>query len=351
MPRVPLLIVPFARRGDTLNAAETLQERIRSAFAPSVAPATLSAAAATSSGAGFDLDLAYRVAAIRRLISGRVVFTTSFGLEDQAIAHAIFSQALAIDVVTLDTGRLFPETYQLWGQTEDRYGRRIIAVYPDHDGAETLVARRGINGFYTSVEARHACCAVRKVEPLRRALAGAVAWITGLRADQSAERAAASFAIVAPRHRLIKVSPLFDWTRDQVVTFIRNTTFPTMPCMTAGSLRSAARHVRGRYLPVFQRAPGDGGGSRSTTRTAGPLMGMTRSRPHLCLLRRHNRKQRHERTPAHLKHPRSRRTSHRGRDLFHRRSSCGVFAKLCRMAHGRRLGLPGSSARSIARHP
>ena len=80
--------------------------------------------------------------------------------------------------------------------------------------------------FIASVEARHACCAVRKVEPLRRALAGAVAWITGLRADQSDERVAASFAIVAPRHRLIKVNPLFDWSREQVVAFIREHDIP-----------------------------------------------------------------------------------------------------------------------------
>src|ERR1700686_147568 len=140
MPHVSFLIVPFGRRGYTLNAAEKPQERIRSAFAPSVAPAASSAFAATSSGAGFDLDLAYRLAAIRRLISGRVVFTTSFGLEDQAIAHAIFSQALAIDVVTLDTGRLFPETYQLWGQTEDRYGVRVLAFAPEHRAVEALIS-------------------------------------------------------------------------------------------------------------------------------------------------------------------------------------------------------------------
>jgi phosphoadenosine phosphosulfate reductase len=181
--------------------------------------------AASCSVPSLDL-LNHRVAAIRRVISGRVVFTTSFGIEDQAIAHSIFSQRLAIDVVTLDTGRLFPETFELWAQTEHRYGRRIIAVYPDRDGVETLVARQGVNGFFTSVEARHACCAVRRVEPLRRALAGAVAWITGLRADQSDDRAAAFFAIVAPRHRLIKVNPLFDWTREQVFAFIRDQDIP-----------------------------------------------------------------------------------------------------------------------------
>jgi phosphoadenosine phosphosulfate reductase len=184
-------------------------------------PLATEAPATSCSDASLDLHLNDRVAAIRRIVSGRVVFTTNFGIEDQAIAHAIFSQGLSIDVVALDTGRLFSETFELWARTEHRYGRRIVAAYPDRTGLEPLVAHQGINGFYASVEARHACCAVRKAEPLRRALAGAVAWITGLRADQSDERVGASFAIVAPRHRLIKVNPLFDWSREQVVAFIR----------------------------------------------------------------------------------------------------------------------------------
>ena len=204
-------------------AAKVFEKRIRTAFEPSADP---EAPATSSSDASLGLHLNDRVAAIRRIVSGRVVFTTSFGIEDQAIAHAIFSQGLAIDVVTLDTGRLFPETFELWARTENRYGRRILAAYPDRTGVEPLVAHQGINGFYASVEARHACCAVRKVEPLRRALAGAVAWITGLRADQSDARVGASFAIVAPRHRLIKVNPLFDWSREQVVAFIREHDIP-----------------------------------------------------------------------------------------------------------------------------
>jgi len=173
------------------------------------------------SDAGFDLDLMRRVATVRKVVRGRVVFTTSFGLEDQAIAHAIFVQALEIEVVTLDTGRLFPQTYELWAETERRYGQRIPAFYPDRASVESLVARQGIDGFCTSVEARRACCAMRKVEPLQRALAGATTWMAGLRADQSDERAGISFAAVDPHHRLLRVNPLFDWTRERVLSFIR----------------------------------------------------------------------------------------------------------------------------------
>ncbi len=178
------------------------------------------------SDAGIERDLMKRLATVRGLVPGRIVFTTSFGIEDQAITHAIFEQGLEIDVVTLDTGRLFEQTYELWAQTERLYGRRIPALYPDHGSVESLVARQGIDGFYGSVEARRACCAVRKVEPLRRALADAAAWITGLRSDQSVDRGDTAFAAEDPHHRLIKVSPLFDWTREQVLTFIRDHCVP-----------------------------------------------------------------------------------------------------------------------------
>ena len=180
----------------------------------------------TISDAFSKLDLVQRIAATRREIGGRIVFTTSFGLEDQAIVDAIFAQNLEIEVVTLDTGRFFPETYELWAETERHYDRRISAHYPDHQKLETLVSRQGVNGFRTSVDARHACCAVRKVEPLERALARAAGWITGLRADQSRDRARIGAASIEPRHQLIKVNPLFDWTRDQVVAYVRKCSIP-----------------------------------------------------------------------------------------------------------------------------
>ena len=168
------------------------------------------------------LDLAQRIAVARREIGGRIVFTTSFSIEDQAIADAIFTQSLEIDLLTLDTGRLFPETYELWGNTERHYGRRIGAVYPDHRRLETLVAGQGVNGFRASVGARQACCAARKIEPLGRALAGAGAWITGLRAEQSPGRALITGASIDQRYQLIKINPLFDWTRDRVAHYVRD---------------------------------------------------------------------------------------------------------------------------------
>jgi phosphoadenosine phosphosulfate reductase len=167
------------------------------------------------------LDLFERLAAIRARIAGRIVFTSSFGLEDQAITHALLSQKLAIEIATLDTGRLFPDTYEVWAATERRYGTRIAAFAPDHAGVEALLARQGVDGMRASVAARLECCAVRKVAPLQRVLAGSAGWITGMRADQSAARAGLSPAAFDAQRRLIKVNVLFDWTREQTFEFVR----------------------------------------------------------------------------------------------------------------------------------
>lgn len=198
--------------------------------------AALAAIAARLADGLAGLDLFERVTAVREQIPGQLVFTTSFGLEDQAITHAIFSQALAIDVVTLDTGRLFPETHQVWAETEQRYGRRVQAFLPEHHGVEDWIARHGIDGFRSSVEARRACCAVRKVAPLGRALAGASGWVTGIRAEQSEDRASASYASLDPVRRLIKVNPLFDWSRTRVAEFAREHRVPTNPLHDRGFL-------------------------------------------------------------------------------------------------------------------
>jgi phosphoadenosine phosphosulfate reductase len=164
-------------------------------------------------------DLFDRLSEARAATPGRAVFTTSFGIEDQAIAHAIFEGDYNIEVVTLDTGRLFPQTYALWAQTEARYGRRIRGFNPDAARVENLVAEQGIDGFYHAIEARKACCRIRKVEPLKRALAGASLWITGLRAEQSDARSAAPFLAQDAGFDILKANPLHDWTRDEVVAF------------------------------------------------------------------------------------------------------------------------------------
>jgi phosphoadenosine phosphosulfate reductase len=172
-------------------------------------------------------DLTQRLRLLRGATSGRIVFTTSFGIEDQAIVHALGVEVLDVEIVTLDTGRLFPETYDVWARTEEKYGLRIGAFYPDTTSLQQLIARQGINGFYNSVEARKGCCEARKVEPLARALAGAEIWIAGLRADQSAQRSGARFVEVDEARGLIKANPLLDFSRDEVADFCAKNHVPT----------------------------------------------------------------------------------------------------------------------------
>jgi sulfate adenylyltransferase large subunit/phosphoadenylyl-sulfate reductase (thioredoxin) len=179
------------------------------------------------------LPPAERIARLRREVDGTIVFTTSFGLEDQVILHLVAASGTDIDVVTLDTGRLFGETYDLWADTERRYGRRIRAVYPARDEVEAFVGTHGINGFYESRDARAACCHARKVAPLARALAGASAWVVGLRADQSDNRQGID-VVTRDERGVLKVSPLFDWTREAVRAFAEANDIPLNPLHAAG---------------------------------------------------------------------------------------------------------------------
>ncbi|RIY02478.1 phosphoadenylyl-sulfate reductase [Aureimonas flava] len=177
-----------------------------------------------------------RLRLLRESVPGRIVFTTSLGIEDQMLTHLIFSEKLKIEVVTLDTGRLFPETYALWQETEDRYGRRIRAKYPQAEALETLVEDQGVNGFYFAPEMRKACCGVRKVEPLNRALAGASAWVAGLRRDQSANREGMDFVSADASRGLVKANPLFDWTRAEIAAFCTRNAVPVNALHAQGFL-------------------------------------------------------------------------------------------------------------------
>ncbi len=175
-----------------------------------------------------------RVLEVSQALSGRIAFSTSLGLEDQAVLHAIAAAGVQIDVFTLDTGRHFPETLGTLDASEHRYHLKIRTVAPDAAEVEALVARDGIFGFRLAVENRKACCEVRKVRPLKRALAGAAGWITGLRRDQSAERAAVPFAAWDGEHRLVKVNPIADWSLEQLEAYIAENNVPVNPLHAKG---------------------------------------------------------------------------------------------------------------------
>ena len=165
---------------------------------------------------------------------GQVSFSTSFGLEDQILSHFIFEHALPIRVFTLDTGRNFQETYATWNKTLLRYGRPIEAFAPVGASVEALVQQKGPNSFYESIANRKECCYVRKVEPLARALAGQRVWLTGIRAEQSANREHMHRAEWDAGHQLIKVHPLFDWTWDQAWAFAQQHGIPVNPLHRQG---------------------------------------------------------------------------------------------------------------------
>lgn len=171
-------------------------------------------------------NLEDRIRLIAGAIPGRIAFSSSLGIEDQAVTHAIATAGVKIDIFTLDTGRHFPETYDTLFETEGRYGTKIRVMYPDTKDVEDLVESDGIYGFRYSVDSRKACCDVRKVRPLNRALAGADAWITGLRREQSQGRAHVPFATYDPVQKLIKLNPIADWTLDRLEAYIAANKIP-----------------------------------------------------------------------------------------------------------------------------
>lgn len=157
---------------------------------------------------------------------GKVIFTTSFGYEDQVITHYIFSDNLDIKVVTLDTGRLFPETYKTYLSTIERYKKPIKAYFPPTTEVEKLLNEKGPFSFYESLENRKECCYIRKVIPLKRALSGNEIWITGLRASQSDNRAGMQKFEWDQGNQIIKFNPLMSWSLQETIDFIKMNNIP-----------------------------------------------------------------------------------------------------------------------------
>ena len=166
--------------------------------------------------------------------AGRIVFSSSFSFEDQVITHLITDLHLPIQIFTLDTGRLFAETYSVWNSTLDRYKISIKAYYPNATILESFVEKKGPNAFYESVENRKGCCFIRKVEPLKRALSGNAIWITGLRAEHSADRGDLQSIEWDESNQIIKYHPLLHWTTNQVTDFITTNNIPYNPLHDKG---------------------------------------------------------------------------------------------------------------------
>jgi phosphoadenosine phosphosulfate reductase len=172
------------------------------------------------------LDRARRFLASIEKNHSPTALASSFGAEDMVLLDLIARDGLAIDVFTIDTGRLPRETHALIAEVRRRYGIEVEVFAPWPDSVEAYVAEHGIDGFYDGVEQRTACCHVRKVEPLRRALASRRGWITGLRREQAGSRLNVTEAEHDPVHRKWKFSPLTAWTSEEVWAYLRDNHVP-----------------------------------------------------------------------------------------------------------------------------
>ncbi|MBA3998199.1 MAG: phosphoadenylyl-sulfate reductase [Candidatus Accumulibacter sp.] len=176
--------------------------------------------------------VAAKTAAARALLAriaanyAPAVFANSLGAEDMVLTDLIVGDKLPIEIFSLDTGRLPLETYDLIAEVKKRYGLALKLYYPRHDLVEAWTRENGINAFYESVDLRKGCCYVRKVEPLRRALAGQKAWITGMRAQQSATRDGLPLQAFDEGNGLEKFNPLADWSEKEVWAYIKQNGVP-----------------------------------------------------------------------------------------------------------------------------
>lgn len=180
------------------------------------------------------LPIAEAIAQLCELYPGKVVFSTSLGQEDQVITEIIAKNKLPVKMFTLDTGRLFYETYDLLSRTEAKYKVKIKTYFPKSESVEELVNDMGINGMYESPENRKNCCYVRKVEPLKRALAGNTIWITGLRSEQSNNRSSMQRIEWDEGNQIVKYNPLMDWSMEDMLQYIQDNKIPYNPLHDKG---------------------------------------------------------------------------------------------------------------------
>ena len=163
---------------------------------------------------------------LAEVFSGKVVFSSSLGAEDQVIIDMIFRNKLNISIFTLDTGRLFEETQKVLQKTNKHYETKLQVFFPNTEAVQNLVNTKGPYSFYESVQNRKECCFIRKVEPLNRALIGAKVWVTGIRAEQSGNRLQMPQLEWDEAHQVYKFHPLINWTLEEVQTYIKDKNIP-----------------------------------------------------------------------------------------------------------------------------
>lgn len=173
-----------------------------------------------------DLDAKEILSYLNKTYGKDAVFSTSFGIEDQVITHLLHEVGRDISIFTLETGRLFPETYKVWNRTREKYDLDIKTYFPQTDKVEAMLRAKGPSSFYNSVEDRKECCGIRKIEPLHRAIKGYKIWITGIRAEQSPNREDMRSVEYDAANNILKIHPLFHWTLAEVEAFIKTHSVP-----------------------------------------------------------------------------------------------------------------------------
>jgi len=164
----------------------------------------------------------------------KIALSTSLGIEDQVLTHMVQLISPHTKIFTLDTGRLFPETYDLIDRTSRKYKMPIQVYFPNRNEVEQMVAEKGINLFYDSIENRKQCCGIRKLKPLARALNGLDIWITGLRRDQSVTRNDVKMVEWDELNGLVKINPLINWSEKDVWDYINEYNIPYNPLHQKG---------------------------------------------------------------------------------------------------------------------
>jgi len=172
------------------------------------------------------LDVEKALERVAGLFPGGAVFSSSFGQEDMVLTDLIYRNNLPVEIFTLDTGRLFQETYDLMDLTKARYGHDFQVYFPDYRDVEDYVTHKGANAFYDSVENRKQCCFIRKVKPLQRALKDRQIWITGIRASQSENRSDLPMWEWDDTYQLYKFNPLLNWGYEDVLDYLKTHNVP-----------------------------------------------------------------------------------------------------------------------------
>ena len=172
------------------------------------------------------LDIKSKLNSLNNDFGLKLIFSTNFSIEDQVITDIIFNNDLPISVFTLDTGRMFEESYKVFDRTIKKYNKKISVYYPENSDIVNMVESKGIFSFYDSVENRIECCNIRKVKPLKQALNGYTCWITGLRSEQSENRKDVTEFLIDENFGILKYNPIIDWSEEKVMEYIKSNLIP-----------------------------------------------------------------------------------------------------------------------------